>query len=232
MKIDFEKYSTLGNNFIIANYSANFDEKLINEMCNEKMGIGADGLILAKNNPAEMIYYNKDGSLAKLCGNGLRCVAHYLHKNNWINKEDYILVGGLKYKSIIKDDVITVYLIKTDEVRNYRDDKNNSYFVNMIVPHVVFTNPVSNKEQVALKIREIYAYENANVNFYESGMVTTYENGVGFTSSCGTGAASTAFVLGKNLHQKNIYGEMDVIVDKYISLRSKVKCIFKGVYYA
>jgi len=49
-------------------------------ICNRKTGIGADGLIrIGKNNGKWfMDYRNADGSLAEMCGNGIRVMAKYL----------------------------------------------------------------------------------------------------------------------------------------------------------
>ena len=48
-------------------------------MCNRNFGIGADGLILVKikTSDLKMDYYNKDGSVAEMCGNGIRCLARF-----------------------------------------------------------------------------------------------------------------------------------------------------------
>lgn len=51
-------------------------------MSNRHYGVGSDGLILIKKGdttPYKMEMYNADGSRAKMCGNGLRCVAKYIY---------------------------------------------------------------------------------------------------------------------------------------------------------
>ncbi len=91
MKIKFDKYSALGNNFIITHFTSSIGYNTVKEMCNLKSGIGADGLIMIRKNPDEMMYFNRDGSTAKLCGNGLRCAIDYL-KTDEIGS---ILVDGI-----------------------------------------------------------------------------------------------------------------------------------------
>lgn len=83
MKLDFTKMHGAGNDFIVIN---NMDEhirlteKQIALICDRHFGIGGDGLILVE--PAEadaffMNYYNSDGSVAEMCGNGMRCAAKF-----------------------------------------------------------------------------------------------------------------------------------------------------------
>ena len=91
MTLKFDKYQGAGNDFIILN---NFDglfsklsEHQFREMCDRHNGIGADGIILletANNVDFEMEYYNSDGKLSSLCGNGARCAVLYAYKNNII----------------------------------------------------------------------------------------------------------------------------------------------------
>ena len=87
-KIDFTKMHGLGNDFLVIN---NFDrERLklnksrITQLCCRHFGIGADGIleILSPEegslNDCRVIIYNADGSQAEMCGNGIRCISHYL----------------------------------------------------------------------------------------------------------------------------------------------------------
>ena len=79
--IRFTKYHGCGNNFIIVRESDvdGMDySQLALDMCNVNTGIGADGFIVVREDPAlEMVFYNMDGSRAPMCGNGIRCFAAY-----------------------------------------------------------------------------------------------------------------------------------------------------------
>lgn len=86
--VPFSKYHGCGNDFIIVAYEedrakeragAAGDSSLARAICHRHLGIGADGLIVVKNHPLEMIFYNSDGSRAPMCGNGIRCFAKYCY---------------------------------------------------------------------------------------------------------------------------------------------------------
>ena len=73
-----------GNDFIVL-YDC--DERLTREqaaaLCRLHFGVGADGLIAVvrsrvKDAPFRMKFFNPDGTLAEMCGNGIRCFAKYL----------------------------------------------------------------------------------------------------------------------------------------------------------
>lgn len=93
-KIKFSKLNGQGNDFIIINATVNhvkFSRSQIAEICNRNFGIGADGLIiirLSKVSDLKMEYYNRDGSVAEMCGNGIRCMARFAYENNLIDKRN------------------------------------------------------------------------------------------------------------------------------------------------
>ncbi len=76
----FSKYHGCGNDFIILTEEAAGSRSrpgLAERICHRQLGVGADGLIIVKQNPLEMVYYNSDGSRGPMCGNGIRCFAKY-----------------------------------------------------------------------------------------------------------------------------------------------------------
>lgn len=84
MLITFHKYHGTGNDFILFESSKPLEDILtsskIKELCDRHIGIGADGLILLSRHPQydfEMKFYNPDGKLTSLCGNGSRCAVNY-----------------------------------------------------------------------------------------------------------------------------------------------------------
>ncbi|MDR0596360.1 MAG: diaminopimelate epimerase [Clostridiales Family XIII bacterium] len=93
--IHFSKYHGCGNDFAIidgaelvreglcgADGGAAFAQsdaaaELARRICHRQLGVGADGLILAWSNPLTMDIINSDGSVAPMCGNGIRCFARH-----------------------------------------------------------------------------------------------------------------------------------------------------------
>jgi diaminopimelate epimerase len=82
--IDFSKLHGQGNDFIIIDAISReilIEKEEILKMCDRHFGIGADGLIMArklKDGSFFMDYYNSDGTVAEMCGNGIRCMARFL----------------------------------------------------------------------------------------------------------------------------------------------------------
>lgn len=87
MPIEFTKMHGLGNDYV---YVSLFDQrvadpaKLAKAISDRHRGVGADGLILiappeTHDAHARMIMHNRDGSRAEMCGNGVRCVAKFVH---------------------------------------------------------------------------------------------------------------------------------------------------------
>lgn len=96
--IKFIKYQGLGNDFILID-NRKSNELLISsqrsiDICNRHYGIGADGIIFlckgSNNCKYSMKMYNANGSIAEMCGNGIRCLAKFIHEeieNNDTNNE-------------------------------------------------------------------------------------------------------------------------------------------------
>jgi diaminopimelate epimerase len=104
----FTKMHGLGNNYIIFNQLDNQDNvlkedeypALSRKISDVSFGIGSDGIILicpSKLADFKMRIFNEDGSEAKNCGNGLRCVAKFLFDRNFANKPQFTIetLGGV-----------------------------------------------------------------------------------------------------------------------------------------
>lgn len=86
MEWEFVKLNGLGNDFIVMDDRASQIEmstEQVQTLCDRHFGIGADGIILVRppKTPdalAYMHYINSDGTLAQMCGNGVRCFAKFL----------------------------------------------------------------------------------------------------------------------------------------------------------
>jgi len=81
MTLRFTKMQGAGNDFVVVRDEAGREwSKLAAAMCRRHYGVGADGLIVVRGDPAAdagMRVFNADGSEAEACGNGLRCLVRY-----------------------------------------------------------------------------------------------------------------------------------------------------------
>lgn len=208
MKISFYKYQGTGNDFIIIdNREQRFpknDSKFVKKLCDRRFGIGADGLLLLEEHPTldfRMVYYNSDGNLSSMCGNGGRCIVQFAKQLGVIdNFAKFEAVDGLHEATII-DDIVQ---LKMNDVENVVVSENHT-FLNTGSPHHV--ELVENlrefdvKKNGALIRHTVYGTEGANVNFVEriggdKFSVRTYERGVeDETLSCGTGVTAVALSL-------------------------------------
>ncbi len=96
MKLDFAKLHGLGNDFIIIDdlsQELDLTAAQVKSLCDRNFGIGADGVILVRPSEdpacvAYMHYINSDGTLAEMCGNGVRCFAKYLVDRGFVHASD------------------------------------------------------------------------------------------------------------------------------------------------
>jgi len=78
------KYEGLGNDFVVLDRRAtgvDLSPSASRALCDRRRGVGADGVLVllpSRRAEARMVVHNADGSVAEMCGNGLRCVAKHL----------------------------------------------------------------------------------------------------------------------------------------------------------
>ena len=213
MKIDFFKYEGTGNDFVIIdNRGLTFqknDKTLIQNICDRKKGVGADGLILLENHDEldfSMIYFNADGSESGFCGNGSRCITHLSNNLNIINDNaKFNAIDGI-HESKITNGRISVKMndVLKSDIFKY-NDKYSTTFVDTGSPHLIRIYENIDSIDIVKEARElklIYSeYTNGlNINFCQISdskiKLRTYERGVeDETLSCGTGAVASAVFL-------------------------------------
>ena len=206
----FEKYHGLGNDFLITEDLSIIDNcELIKKICHRYTGIGADGLIVVKKEPLEMVFYNQDGTRGEMCGNGIRCFGYYCYNHNLINSNhfDCLTLDGIKHLEI-KSNSPFIAKVKMGKMINKIDkfniEFNNKqylvYSLNFGVPHaVIYTDDVISEELGSYISNHKDFPNKTNVNFVKvidktNLNIITYERGVGFTKACGTGSCSSVIV--------------------------------------
>lgn len=224
--MEFTKMQGAGNDFIIIN---NMKLKLpiekmpsiAKKLCQRKVSLGADGFMVVDfpegDSDFKMRFYNSDGSLGEMCGNGARCISRYAYINKIAEKKMKIETGaGIVEAEVLQDRLVKVQLNKP-EVINLNNDleiDDVNYECSYIelgnpgLPHAIvkYEGLQNTYESEIFDLgRKIRFYEKfpkgANVNFFDiidenTAVVKTYERGVeDFTLACGTGAASVAVAL-------------------------------------
>ena len=205
MTLLFNKYQGAGNDFIIIDNRKTIinpdDSKLINILCDRRFGIGADGLILIsdyQDADYEMKYFNSDGKIGSMCGNGGRCAAHFALKHGIAGeKQKFLAYDGIHEAEVTAD----IVRLQMADVKEYKIIDGN-YFINTGSPHyVIFTTEIDkidvNTEGRRLRWSPQFTPGGTNVNFAEIKdkelYVRTFERGVEEeTLACGTGITATA----------------------------------------
>lgn len=187
-----------------------FPEGVISSICNRETGIGADGIIRIIKSDGRwfMDYRNSDGSIAEMCGNGIRVIARYLvergHQREGIFAID--TRAGIKHLRVPATEDISVNMGKvydeSEEVTAVANGVTYSGFnINVGNPHaVVFTEDLSTlgSLDIAPVVSPASSYpEGVNVEFVEllpgnEAKMRVHERGSGETQSCGTGTCAVA----------------------------------------
>ena len=226
MEFKAYKMDGLGNDFVIIdqrNKTIELSKKEIIKICDRNF-IGCDQLIVVKENKnldASLEFFNSDGSISGACGNGTRCVAYLLSKEN-NKKEINVWTSSATLKStILNNNLVETQIgapkIKWDEIpisenKNTKnlgikilDENKNEHIggtaINVGNPHVVFFVENIN----SFNIKEIGPTIENNRLFPEKCNVTlakvinknlikikVWERGTGLTKACGTAACAAA----------------------------------------
>ena len=190
-------------------------------LCERHLSIGADGVMVVDkaqgNADYRMTYYNADGTMGEMCGNGARCICRYGYENGLAGETQTIettagiVVGQRLDQRIYRIRLNDPTTIRTDYPIEVDGKTYECAYVelgNPGLPHAavpmknLMDIPTRDLFDLGRKMRYHPAFpKGANVNFYEivgreELNERTYERGVeDFTYACGTGTGSVVTVL-------------------------------------
>lgn len=216
----FYKMSGSGNDFVF------FDARdepagsletpeMIDRLCARGLGIGADGVVFLESSKVADValrYFNRDGTLADLCGNASLCTTRLATELGAVDPGGFLLeTGSGVLQARIRDGLPEIDLAPVRDVSQSVagvapiPGESHLGFALAGVPHVVIACQEVAKADLAGRgaaLRHDRAFrDGANVNFVEKAKdgtwrYRTYERGVeAETLACGTGAVATAVLL-------------------------------------
>ncbi len=214
--ISFAKMSGTGNDFVVIDHRRPLipeaeQAEFVRKVCRRMFAIGADGLILIENSESADFswhFYNGDGSVAEMCGNGARCAARFAYARGIAGKTmRFETLAGIIEAEILDDDEVSLLMTAPVDYRKglstELDGKEHAIsYMNSGVPHAVLfmedDMDVPVKEWGStVRFHKLFQPNGTNVNFVQkldNGIrVRTYERGVeDETMACGTGAVASA----------------------------------------
>lgn len=220
--IKITKMQGCGNDFVVLDYSE-FEKtgltmsELAKKLCDRHFGIGADGMFIPKLDTKETdigwYFYNSDGSVAQMCGNGIRCFAKYVRDKKLVNSNKFSVetLAGTIVPEIQEDGLVKVDMgipVLDDEKIPFKGERKIKVLdrefditpVSMGNPHcVIFVD--GNTMDYAKKYgpyieKHPYFPEKTNTEFAyvisrNEVEMSVWERGCGITLACGTGACAT-----------------------------------------
>lgn len=225
--VAFEKMNGTGNDFILIDNRGGVvplaeQAEFSRLISRRQFSLGADGVILLEDcGEADFRwqFYNSDGSVAEMCGNGSRCAARFAYRHGIAGpKMTFSTLAGIVEAEIgDKEHIVKVKLPDPVDFRlglsiELDEQEFPLFYVNSGVPHVVIfvehdEVPVKTWGR-KIRYHELFEPKGTNVNFVQikennAIRVRTYERGVeNETMACGTGnvAAALYSAMQKDMH--------------------------------
>jgi len=218
MKIPFMKMSGSGNDFILVDHRQPVlpegqMKELAQKACRRRVSVGADGLIfIERSDKADFKwqFFNADGSVAEMCGNGGRCAARFAYLRGISGPSlTFETLAGILSARVdgrrVKLEMTRPYGLALDEQISIEGKALTVSRINTGVPHaVLFLKDFQGLDVIRtgrmIRNHPLYAPSGTNTNFVSVEndtrlFVRTYERGVeDETLACGTGAVASALV--------------------------------------
>lgn len=222
--MDFTLAHGTGNDFVVLvdlEGTAPVSAELARALCDRRTGLGADGVIrlTAAGAGADIVmdHRNADGSLAEMCGNGVRVVAKHVVDHGIVPIEGDVVrvatLAGVRAVAVERgtDGRVVQATVDMgppellgDESLALAEGALDVALVSMGNPHAVVVVDSVGTAAVATLGAEVEAHarfpERTNVEFVEvvdpaTVRLRVFERGVGETAACGTGACAAVAAL-------------------------------------
>ncbi len=212
----FTKMQGLGNDYLYIYADSLPDDAaaLSVKLSDRHFGIGSDGMIwILPSDKADfmMRIFNADGSEAKMCGNGIRCVGKYVFDKGYTDKTQITVetLSGIKEITLITDGskalgaTVNMGKAEVSPPKTVKTEFGETVCipVNVGNPHaVIFTDDTENARVAKLGSEIENSAEfigGVNVEFVQKIeerrlRMRVWERGSGITLACGTGACAAA----------------------------------------
>lgn len=231
--MEFAKGHGTQNDFVLLpdpEARLSLEPAVVAALCDRRQGLGADGVLrVTKAGPAAagvfdrlpegvsdddwyMDYRNADGSIAQMCGNGVRVFAHYLRAAGLETREEFVVGSLAGPRPVVLHEwdataaVVTVEMGKTNQLGTGEAIVGRRPFAGMAIdvgnPHLACVDPdLTPDELAALDVAAPVSFdatqfpEGVNIEVLTApvdGAVSmrVHERGVGETRSCGTGTVA------------------------------------------
>ena len=217
----FSKYHGLGNDFILVDMRGRGDipADITQQVCSRRTGVGADGILgLYDTDGVRMRVFNSDGSIADMCGNGLRCFVAWLINDLGYPCEPMTVLTDAGPQHCIPtanaEQRITAVTVNLGPAKFAKDtslESGGRHYTGTPMtlgnPHFVILRAPEEGEVEehgpALSVHSEFS-AGANIEWMhviddQNAELVVYERGAGLTLACGTGgggAAATAVMKG------------------------------------
>ena len=211
MSLTFWKYQGLGNDFVVVETPELMTAARAVRLCDRRRGVGADGVLsllpAQQGGVAFMHVYNSDGSVAAMCGNGVRCVARHLAERRGLDGTLAIETGaGPKRCTVHRGtrgevEAVSVEMgparYEHEQAFELAGERLLAHRVSMGNPHAVFFGAATRDRATTLgPLVERAVPGGVNAGFAaprKGGLdLVVWERGAGLTEACGTGACAAA----------------------------------------
>ncbi|HET7754119.1 MAG TPA: diaminopimelate epimerase [Anaeromyxobacteraceae bacterium] len=258
MPLQFWKYQGLGNDFVVVDGPLMGVDRA-RRVCDRRRGIGADGVltVLPPRTDGAVAYmhiFNSDGSVAAMCGNGIRCVARHLAEVHGASGDLVVDTDAGPKRCVVERDAAGSVVAVTVEMGPARVEGEQDFVaaeehlhairVSMGNPHAVFFGPSSAERARSIgPVIEAAVPGGVNVGFAslrgaEIDLVV-WERGAGLTEACGTGACAAVVAAvhtgqaraGVPVEVRLPGGPLTITVDEgaaRVSMRGPAERVFSG----